>query len=223
MNVDIDTVSAALESASPAEIVRWAGEAFAEGCVAPVSLQSPVLPYLVASHAPDVPLVFIDTGYHFPETWEYLRTLEQRLGVSIQVIGASLPRDDRWRFDPDGCCEARKVQPLTELLTQRIAFISGVRRVDHRGRADARTIAWDGRFGAYRVQPLAALTDTEVEDIIKSHDLPRHPLNAQGYPSIGCWPCTSPVAEGEDPRAGRWRGQDKNECGINHLYETKAT
>lgn len=216
--IDTCKVNDALEGASSDEIVRWTADTFGPGCVAAVSLQSPVLPHLVVTHAPRIPLLFLDTGYHFPETLRYRETLEARLGVSVSATTPPQPLDDQWRSDPSGCCEARKVLPLARALRDRQAFLTGVRRTDHPGRGDADVVAWDERFGVYRVQPLVGMTDADVEVYMTSHDLPSHPLRELGYASIGCWPCTSPVVDGEDPRAGRWPGTDKVECGINHSY-----
>lgn len=223
MDIDTDRCRRVLDGASPAQVVAWAGETFGESCVAAVSFQSPVLPHLVATHAPQIPLVFLDTGYHFPETLRYLEKLQALLGVSVSVTDPPLPLDDQWRSDPDGCCQARKVRPLEQVLAGRAAFLSGVRWVDHSGRTTAEVISRDPRFNVYRVQPLVTMTDADVEEYIEAHDLPTHPLQALGYTSIGCWPCTSPVAAGEHPRAGRWRGSEKNECGINDAYGSRAS
>lgn len=207
-----------LASATPLDIVRWVEERFGDSCLAAVSLQSPVLPHLVATHAPSVPIVFIDTGYHFEVTLRYRVTLERRLGHPIRTIRAKIDNDDRWRFDTQGCCHERKVEPLEEALHGRQAFLSGVRRSDHSGRSQAPVLSWDTHFSAYRIQPLVAMTDEEISEYLERHLLPRHPLYHHGYPSIGCWPCTSPVKDGEHSRAGRWRESNQTECGINNPH-----
>lgn len=222
MNIDTGQLRRAFDGVSPGEIVAWAGDTFGEDCIAAVSFQSPVLPHLVATHAPEIPLLFVDTGYHFSETLDYLKKLEARLGVTVSVTDPPTPLDDQWRSDPDGCCHARKVRPLAQALTGRSALLSGVRRADHSGRTAAEVVSWDERFNVYRVQPLVEMTDSDVEDYIGAHDLPSHPLQALGYASIGCWPCTSPIADDEDRRAGRWRGTEKVECGINPVYGSQS-
>ena len=125
-----------------------------------------------------------------------------------------VPLDDRWQTDTDGCCAARKVAPLEEALADKDAWLSGLRRADSADRADTPIVERDRR-GLVKVNPLATWSDAEVDAYIAAHDVPINPLLAQGYPSVGCWPCTRAVAEGEDARAGRWAGSTKTECGLH--------
>lgn len=162
----------------------------------------------------------LDTGYLFPETYALWARLEQRYGVTIDgrkpdaapVDPAAPPP---WQTDPDACCHVRKVLPLRNALAGLGAWVTGIRRDQTPDRANARVVEWDGRFGLVKVNPLAAWTQADVWDHVRRHDVPTNPLHDQGYLSIGCAPCTTPVAPGEDPRSGRWRGREKTECGLH--------
>ena len=184
--------------------------------------ESAALLHLVASIDPSVPVLFLDTGKHFPETLAYRDTLAERLGLTgLRVLTPDpelLAKKDgsglRWSYDPDGCCEIRKVIPLDAAMagfdasiTGRKAFQASTRNALPRFEVDA--------AGKLKVNPLADWTKDDIEAYFATHDLPRHPLEAQGYLSIGCAPCTSKVKPGEDPRSGRWAGWDKTECGIH--------
>ncbi|PKP91638.1 MAG: phosphoadenylyl-sulfate reductase [Alphaproteobacteria bacterium HGW-Alphaproteobacteria-16] len=184
--------------------------------------ESAALLHLVGSIAPDIPVLFLDTGKHFPETLAYRDQLVERLGLTglrnLTPDTALLAKRDesglRWSYDPDGCCEIRKVLPLDAAMagfdasiTGRKAFQASTRNALPRFEVDA--------AGKLKVNPLADWTKTDIEAYFATHDLPRHPLEAQDYLSIGCAPCTSKVKPGEDPRSGRWAGWDKTECGIH--------
>lgn len=168
----------------------------------------------------------LDTGYLFPETHRLREQLEQRYGLRFQVRrGAPAPDPSLpppWQVDPDACCELRKVLPLRAELAGLDAWVTGIRRDQTPERAGARVFEWDGRFGLVKVNPLAAWTSEDVWRHLREHGVPTSPLHAQGYLSIGCAPCTSPVKPGEDPRAGRWRGREKTECGL-HLRRAGPT
>jgi len=184
--------------------------------------ESAVLLHLVASVDPSVPVIFLDTGKHFPETLAYRDELATRLGLTnLRIVtpdAETIAKKDetglRWSYDPDGCCEIRKVIPLEKAmagfdasLTGRKAFQASTRNALPRFEVDA--------AGKLKVNPLADWTKADLEAYFVEHDLPRHPLEAQGYLSIGCAPCTNKVKPGEDPRSGRWAGWDKTECGIH--------
>ncbi|MDR6147400.1 phosphoadenosine phosphosulfate reductase [Sphingomonas sp. SORGH_AS870] len=183
--------------------------------------ESAVLLYMVAQADPTTPVVFTDTLKMFPETLAYRDTLVARLGLlDVRVIqpdpallAAKDPEGIRHGYDPDGCCDLRKVEPLARGLAPFEAWISG-RKGFQAGtrRALPRFEVEDGRL---KLNPLADWDKVALDGYFAEHDLPRHPLEAQGYLSIGCAPCTSKVKPGEDPRAGRWRGFDKVECGIH--------
>ncbi len=183
--------------------------------------ESAVLLHLIAQIDPAVPVLFLDTGKHFPETLAYRDRLAALLGLSDlrsitpdpAQIAARDVAGERWSYDPDGCCDIRKVQPLGRALagfdaqfTGRKAFQAATRAALPRFEID------DGRL---KVNPLADWTKADIDGYMAAHNLPAHPLVAAGYLSIGCAPCTAAVAPGADPRSGRWQGFDKVECGIH--------
>ncbi|MCM0000048.1 MAG: phosphoadenylyl-sulfate reductase [Erythrobacter sp.] len=186
--------------------------------------ESAVLLHLVASVDASVPVLFLDTGKHFAETLAYRDLLTQRLGLNLVVLTPDpedLAKKDetglRWSYDPDGCCEIRKVKPLEKALAGFDASFTGRKAFQAKTRANLPRFELDTSDGAGRlkINPLIDWTAADINAWFETHDLPRHPLIAQGYPSIGCSPCTTQVAEGEDPRSGRWKGWDKTECGIH--------
>jgi phosphoadenosine phosphosulfate reductase len=183
--------------------------------------ESAVLLSLIASIDPTVPVLFLDTGKHFPETITYKEELRERLGLTdlrdlkpdTDLLGQKDGNGLRWSYDPDGCCEIRKVLPLRKALAGFDAQFSGRKAFQSSTRnALPRFEVEDGRL---KVNPLADWDKARLDAYMAEHDLPAHPLVEQGYPSIGCSPCTSRVAAGEDPRSGRWKGWDKVECGIH--------
>jgi phosphoadenosine phosphosulfate reductase len=216
-------VSATLEGRPAQEIAAWVAGSFGRDVIVAASMQDVILPHLFAQVIPDVEVLFLETGYHFPETM-LTRDLAAR-ALPITVVDA-LPRQsvaeqdaeygerlhDR---DPNLCCFLRKVEPLARSLESRAAWVTGVRRAESPTRADAPIVSWDEAHDLVKINPLVSWSDADVKAYQAEHDLPRNPLVAEGYPSIGCAPCTRRVAPGEDPRAGRWSGNDKTECGIH--------
>jgi phosphoadenosine phosphosulfate reductase len=211
---DLAAVSASLEAAPPEEIVRWAAETFGDRLCLTTSLTDAVLVDLVARVAPGTEVVFLDTQYHFPETLATLDVVRERYPVKVHVRRPDIPRDDLWRTDTDACCAVRKVAQLDAALAGKEAWLSGLRRDDSPDRAATPIVERDRR-GLVKVNPIATWTDDDVALYIQLHDVPVNPLVARGYPSVGCWPCTQPVAEGDDKRAGRWAGTTKTECGLH--------
>ncbi|WP_354144422.1 phosphoadenylyl-sulfate reductase [Altererythrobacter litoralis] len=187
--------------------------------------ESAVLLHLIASIDPGVPVLFLETGKHFPETPEYRDTLIERLGltnlVNVTPDAAELAARDetglRWSYDPDGCCEIRKVKPLAKALAQFDASFTGRKSFQSSTRANLPRFEIDksDAQGRLKINPLIDWDASQIEGHFIAHDLPRHPLVARGFPSIGCSPCTHKVEPGEDPRSGRWKGWDKTECGIH--------
>lgn len=186
--------------------------------------ESAVLLHLVATVDPAVPVLFLDTGKHFAETLAYRDELVRLLGLNLVVLTPDAEelakRDEtglRWSYDPDGCCEIRKVRPLEKALVNYDASFTGRKAFQAATRANLPRFEVDtsDAQGRLKINPLIDWDAGQIEGYFIQHDLPRHPLIAQGYPSIGCSPCTSQVAPGEDPRSGRWKGWDKTECGIH--------
>ncbi len=191
--------------------------------------ESVALLHMVSLVDRSVPVLFLDTQMLFPETLAYQRDVAEQLGLSdVRVIQPDRtelflrdPDGDLHLRDPDACCRLRKVEPLQDALEPFDAWITGRKRFQGAEREALEFFEEEDGVGRIKVNPLAHWTRDNVVDYIDNNKLPRHPLIAQGYPSIGCAPCTSPVENGEDPRAGRWRGQIKTECGI-HFVNGKA-
>jgi len=182
--------------------------------------ESAALLHLVASVDRSVPVLFLDTGKHFPETLAYRDALAARLGLNLQILYPDAEQIEtrdatglRWSYDPDGCCEIRKVLPLEKALARFDASITGRKAHQASTRNALPRFEIDG--DRLKFNPLADWTREDIAAWFVEHDLPHHPLEAQGYLSIGCAPCTSVVKPGEDPRSGRWRGWEKTECGIH--------
>ncbi len=225
---DAAALNAQYSGASAQDILRAVLKDGVAGRVAMVSsfgAESAALLHLVAQVDADAPVLFLETGKHFPETLAYRDTLVDALGLTGLVNlypdkAALAAKDDtglRWSYDPDGCCEIRKVLPLADALAGYDASITGRKAFQSETRADLPVFEVDtsDTAGRLKVNPIIGWSKDDIEAYMTEHDLPRHPLVEQGYPSIGCSPCTSKVAPGEDPRSGRWRGWDKTECGIH--------
>jgi len=183
--------------------------------------ESAVMLALIADVDPDLPIVFLETGMHFPQTLDYKEELIERLGLtnvrdippSEEERLAEDPKNTLWKTDPDACCALRKVRPLEPALEGFDAWITGRKRFH--GGARMSLPVFEHAAGRFKVNPLAGWTQEDVQAYFKRRELPRHPLTAQGYPSVGCWPCTKPAEDPNDIRSGRWAGQDKNECGLH--------
>lgn len=203
------------------EVVAWAHQAFGDDVTAASSMGDEVLVELIAQTEPELDVFFLDTGFHFQETIDTrdhyagrvrLRTVLPLLTVEEQNREHGERLFDR---DPDRCCAIRKVEPLNRALTGRHAWITGMRRVDAPTRTDITLVGWDDKRGMVKINPIAAWDDDDVDRFAFEEDVFLNPLRERGYPSIGCAPCTRPVAKGEDPRAGRWAGKNKTECGLH--------
>ena len=194
--------------------------------------ESAVLLHLIAQIDPATPVLFLETGKHFPETLAYRDALVERLGLTNLInlypelveLQAKDESGLRWSYDPDGCCEIRKVKPLAQALANYDASFTGRKAFQAQTRANLPRFEVDtsDEQGRLKINPLIDWSAEDIDSYFTKHDLPRHPLIAQGYPSIGCSPCTSKVAPGEDPRSGRWKGWDKTECGIHTPGEDDA-
>jgi phosphoadenosine phosphosulfate reductase len=217
-------MSAAFEGQSAQAILRRAIETEFRGKIALSSsfgADAAVMLHLVSKIDPHLPVIFLDTDRHFFQTLQYRDELISKLGLTNIIIlkpdpseALTLdPSNDLWSRDPDACCALRKVWPLDRVMENYTTWISGRKRDQAASRAHMPIVEWDGRH--FKLNPLADWPHARVLAYIQEHDLPPHPLVAEGYPSIGCYTCTSPVAAGEDLRAGRWAGTGKVECGIH--------
>jgi phosphoadenosine phosphosulfate reductase len=211
---DLAELSAEFERLPATKIIRWAVENFAPHLAMTASMTDAVLIDLATQVDPAIEVVFIDTGYHFPETLETVEAVRRHYGLNLRMMTVARQSEELWQADPENCCSAVKVGQLDRALAGKSAWMSGLRRGEAQTRAAAPIVSRDLR-GLIKINPIATWTDQDVDEYIAAHDIIVNPLTQQGYPSIGCMPCTSPVAEGEDPRAGRWRGKDKTECGLH--------
>ena len=207
-------LSASFETAPPGRIIRWAVEEFGTRLCLTASMTDAVLVDLAVRVDAGIEVVFIDTGYHFPETLATVEAVRRRYGLNMRIMTVATQEPSLWEADPENCCSAVKVGQLDRALADKDAWMSGLRRAEAPTRAAAPIVARDLR-GLVQVNPLATWSDLDVRGYIADHDVPVNPLLAQGYPSIGCMPCTRPVGPGEDARAGRWAGLDKTECGLH--------
>jgi len=196
------------------KIIQWAVDTFSPHLCMTASFTDAVLIDLAVKVDPGIEVVFIDTGYHFPETLQTVEDVRRHYGLNLRMMTVARQEEELWAKDPGNCCSAVKVGQLDRALAGKAAWMSGLRRADAGTRETAPIVVRDLR-GLVKVNPIAAWSDLDVQGYIADHDVPVNPLTQQGYPSIGCMPCTSKVAEGEDARAGRWRGQDKTECGLH--------
>jgi phosphoadenosine phosphosulfate reductase len=222
---DLKAISDEFETASPEAVLRWAIEEFspdvalatgfgAEGCV---------LVSILSAISPTTRICYLDTDLLFPETYALRDQLEARYGVHFERRATSLLVSDQaakygerlWEREPDLCCRLRKVEPLREMLKGLRAWVTAIRRDQSPTRAGTAVVEQDEKFGLIKINPLAAWSEHDVWNYIAKHDVPYNTLHDQGYPSIGCLPCTTPVQLGETSRAGRWRGTGKSECGIH--------
>ncbi len=226
--LDLDEVNDRLDGAHPREILSWAVQTYfprltmatafgPEGCV---------ILHLLAEIEPRVRVFNLDTGYQFPETLQLRERIAERYGIEVELVGAAESVAEYeaahggpvYVQDPDRCCQDRKLVPLRRAVVGYDAWISAIRADQSAHRARARLVGWDAKFGLVKVNPLLRWTKRDVWAFLVANDVPYNPLHDQGYPSIGCWPCTRAVAPGEsDERAGRWAGQAKTECGLHSL------
>lgn len=220
-----------LEGKPPRTILRWAVEQFhprltmatafgAEGCC---------LIHMLAEIEPSVRIFNLDTGYQFAETLELRERIKRRYGIEVEYVRPETTvaeyetqhRGPLYVLQPDQCCHDRKIVPLRRAVAGYDAWLSSIRKDQTAHRAQAGAVQWDGKFGLTKINPLLGWTKRDVWAFVVKHDVPYNPLHDQGYPSIGCWPCTQPVADGQDERAGRWAGSAKKECGL-HVMEQEG-
>ncbi|HEX3919684.1 MAG TPA: phosphoadenylyl-sulfate reductase [Caulobacteraceae bacterium] len=216
-------LDAELRHAHPLEVIRAAVAHFGDelALVSSFGAESAVLLHLAAQVKPDIPVMFLDTGMLFGQTLDYRQQLAARLGLTdvrdlrprFEDLATGDPNADLWKTDTDACCNIRKVIPLDAALSGFSAWLTGRKRFH--GGDRMRLPVVEASDGKLKFNPLANWSKADLDAYTAEHDLPEHPLVAFGYPSIGCWPCTSPVEEGGDIRSGRWAGSQKTECGIH--------
>jgi phosphoadenosine phosphosulfate reductase len=212
---DLEGLDASFDGKPATAVLRWAVDTFgAEGLCVAFSGEDTVLIDIVAGVERGIEVVFIDTGYHFPETLETMERTRARYGLNLRVMTVPPADPPLWQVDPVRCCSEAKVAALDAALEGKLAWITGLRRVDAPTRAAAPTVGRDRR-GLVKINPLATWSDQDMAGYAADHDLIANPLIERGYLSIGCAPCTRPVEPGADRRSGRWAGLDKTECGLH--------
>jgi phosphoadenosine phosphosulfate reductase len=211
---ELEELNERFENSPATSIIEWAVDCFHPHLCLTASMTDAVLIDLAVRVEPSIEVVFIDTGYHFPETLETVEVVRRRYGLNLRVMTALPHAEELWKVDPENCCSSVKVGQLDRALFGKQAWMSGLRRAESPTRAGAPIVGRDPR-GLVKVNPIATWSDLDVAGYIRDQDVPVNPLLERGYPSIGCWPCTRPVEPGADPRSGRWSGLAKLECGLH--------
>jgi phosphoadenosine phosphosulfate reductase len=221
----IEDVQLAAESWSADQVLRWAFHTFGNDVAisSAFGVEGMVTIDLASRVAKTFRVFTVDTEFFFPETYNLIDQVEERYGIKIERVYPLLSPEEQerqhgaalWGRNPDRCCDIRKVEPLRRKLSHLRAWIASIRRDQTAQRATAKKIGWDAKFGLIKINPLADWTDQQVWNYIRQHKVPYNPLHDQSYPSIGCTHCTRAVQSGEDPRAGRWAGFAKTECGLH--------
>jgi phosphoadenosine phosphosulfate reductase len=218
-------ISNSLEQASPEDILRWAAATYGEKLTMATAFgaEGCVILAMLAEIAPKTHVFNLETGYQFRETLELRERIRERYGIEVAYVRPAETVEEMearfggpiYRTRPDECCRIRKVEPLRKAVAGFDAWISAIRRDQTPDRARSGIVEWDGKFNLVKVNPLANWTKEDVWSYIRANDVPYNPLHDEGYPSIGCWPCTRPADPGTDDRAGRWIGFAKTECGLH--------
>jgi phosphoadenosine phosphosulfate reductase len=211
---ELEEVNDRFERATPLEILAWTFERFGTGVAMACSFEDVALLHMVHELQPATEIIFLDTGGHFPETLNFAAEIEAAWDLNLTRTTPG-PDAAEWPCGTAKCCELRKVEPLGRALVNHPAWITSVKRVDAPTRTHMKVLAWDEKFELAKVNPLATWSDDDVAYYLKSHDLPEHPLWAQGYASIGCAAMTLKPQVPGDRRSGRWVGLDKDECGLH--------
>jgi phosphoadenosine phosphosulfate reductase len=212
-----------LSGADATDILRWSAQTFGDHALLTQSMANAALAHMVADVAPEIPVVFLDTGYHFAETLETRDRLAERTDITLINLTPSVSMEeqerqfgpDLYKRDPDRCCQLRKVRPMDEFLIDYDAWITGMRLAAAPHRKERRVIEYDARRHLVKINPLLNWSDDDLLRYTIENDVTVNPLMFDGYPSIGCEPCTRRVDPTEDPRAGRWMGSGKLECGLH--------
>ena len=215
--------AAELDGATAEELLQWTDLHFGGEYVVASNMQDAVLVEMAAKVRPGVDVLFLDTGYHFAETIGTRDAVEAVYGIHVVNVTPEnsvakqdeLLGKDLFATDPAACCRMRKVEPLGRALKGYSAWVTGIRRVEAPTRANAPLISYDKAFGLVKINPIAAWSDEDMQAYIDANDILVNPLVFEGYPSIGCSPCTAKPVAGADPRSGRWAGQSKTECGLH--------
>jgi phosphoadenosine phosphosulfate reductase len=224
--LDLTTLNNRFENATPEEILTWAWQTFDSQLAITSSFQTQSVPllHMIARAAPELPVLFVDTGFHFPETVAFRHCLAE--AFNLNVIDVRPPwtsaefiaeHGEMYKSDPDLCCRLNKVEPLETVLAGYKGWLSGIRRDQTSARLRSSIVVWLPHLNLYKINPLANWTSADIYRYIEENQLPLHPLWNKGYRSIGCAPCTAPTTPEQEERAGRWPGMNKCECGLHSL------
>lgn len=223
---ELDARNAELESATPETIIQWAADRFGNRLTFATAFgpEGMVILHRISQLGLDIHCFNLDTGYQFAETLRLRDQVAEKLGIEVELCQPELSVEEfearhgkLYLTDPNRCCQERKIKVLRRAIAGKHGWISAIRRDQSPDRARAPIVGWDAKFNLVKVNPLANLTKSDIWRTILDNDIPYNPLHDQGYPSIGCQPCTRPVQIGEDERAGRWSGTTKTECGLHSL------
>jgi phosphoadenosine phosphosulfate reductase len=230
-NLDLQALNPMFESTDPAKIVDWSVATFGDDLLMSSSFgaESAALVHMANSAKPGIRIIFVNPGFLFPETHQFMEELRLRFNLNVWIyrtrndpiayLHKAGEENPAWRKDIDSCCAANKIEPFQRAMAELTpkAWLRGIRRNQNDNRRERQFVEWSARYNCYAISPLLNWGAREIHAYLKKFDLPYHPLWEKGYASIGCNPlsCTRPVGDGEDPRSGRWTGQDKIECGIN--------
>jgi len=223
---ELKEVSAELEDKGPQEAIKWAVENFETqelSLACSFGAEDVALVDMLVKIKPDARIFYLDTNKLFKETYDVMEALKARYNIKPEKYCTKMTLEEQaeefgpelWAKDPKKCCDIRKIKPLREALSNLSAWITGIRRDQAPARANAPVVSWDGMFNLVKINPLVKWTSEDVWDYIRANDVPYNELHDKNYPSIGCEPCTNEVKPGEDPRAGRWAGFKKTECGLH--------
>lgn len=219
----VESAAVALDGAPTLEVIRWAAATFGDRICLTSSMSDAALIHLVSKVKPGIDVLFVDTGYHFAETIGTRDAVEAVYPVNVINVTPSRTVEEQetalgprlFGRNPDLCCHLRKVEPLGRALEGYMAWFSGIRRDETASRRDRRVVEWDRKRGMVKVNPILDWSQEDMDNYIEDNGVLVNPLHYDGYPSIGCAPCTRPVEPGQDPRSGRWAGLGKTECGIH--------
>jgi phosphoadenosine phosphosulfate reductase len=225
---ELSRAAESLERSSPQDILRWAVDVYGRDLALSVSFGNPegmVLLDMLSRITDEAQVFTLDTGFLFEETIRFREEAMKRYPLPLEVVTPGLTIDEQvarygpklYSCKPDLCCEIRKIEPQRRFLRDYGAWVTGIRREQTEQRASTPVLSWEERFGVVKIAPLVNLSAEEVEEYVCERSIPRNPLLGRGYKSIGCAPCTQPVSEDGDARAGRWPGMDKTECGLHFM------
>ncbi len=227
----IAAACSALEGKTPQQVLRWAVDTFFPRLTMATAFgpEGNCIIHMLAQIEPRVRVFNLETGYQFPQTLELRERIKERYGIAVEYVHPEMTVAEYEAehggplhgHRPDQCCHDRKIAPIRRALVGYDAWLSGIRKDQTAHRGKASVVQWDAKFGLVKISPLLSWTHKDVWKFVTDHDVPYNPLHDEGYPSIGCWPCTQAVKDGEDGRSGRWAGKVKKECGL-HVIEQEG-